>query len=50
MYIENDVNDWCEVITKEEMNENLKTYVWKEDKEKPERQINKRKQESCGNR
>ena len=37
------------MITKEEMNENLKTYVWKEDKEKSERQINKRKQESCGN-
>ena len=38
---------------KEEINENLKTYVWKENREKSEfriaRQIIKRKRESCGN-
>ena len=49
MYIENDLNDQCKVNTKEEMNENLKTYVWKENREKSERQINKKKLESCGN-
>ena len=31
------------------MNENLKPYLWKENWEKLERQINKRKLESCGN-
>ena len=35
--------------TKEEMNENLKTYAWKENREKSERHIHKRKLESCGN-
>ena len=31
------------------MNENLKTYVWKENREKSERPIHKTKLESCGN-
>ena len=35
---------------KKKKNENLKTSLWKEDREKSERQINKRKKESCVNR